>query len=105
MQKHVKPCKLLHRRRIFMIVSSTQDRIIECWCPNSDLPDLDNSNYYRGDPQTGIEFVSDNNINHDYLPVQQGSFIVDQDNTVVYSYIVDSNPGESTGQTGHWKSL
>lgn len=89
-----------------MINSSTSDRIIECWCPHNKLPpDLTKANYYVGDPKAGITFYEDNNEKLDYIPVQQSSLIIDQDNAVAYSYIIDSNPGELKGQTGHWKQL
>lgn len=88
-----------------MINSSTSDRIIECWCPHNELPDLSKSNYYVGDPINGITFYEDNNNDIEYVPVQQSSFIIDQDTATVYSYIIDSNPNSLRGQTGHWKIL
>lgn len=90
-----------------MIVSSTQDRIIEIWLPNSEITGTPtNKNYYRDIGRGGKELAADNPANEIlYQPLQQSSMIINQDTLDAYTYVIDSNPGALHGQTGHWNKM
>lgn len=95
-----------------MIVSSTQDRIIEIWAPSTALLPCDengvpiNKNYYRDIGRGGKELAADNPANEIlYQPLQQSSMIINQDTLDAYTYVIDSNPGALHGQTGHWNKM
>ena len=86
------------------MITSSNNGAFECYCPTDSLPELENSNYYIR-TLVEMEFVANNNITHDYMPVPQGSLIIDQEKGEVYSYIIDSNPSAFEGQTGHWVKM